>query len=84
MVFFVGVQCLISDCVEVIYLNIIGSMLDLMFGQLFFGVLYFSFKMQEVVVSVLVVYYSGVMGIVEWMLNGKFVMVRCWLCSVIV
>lgn len=71
-----GAQCLISDRAEATYLNIIGSMLDLMLGQSPSGVPYSSFKTQEAVVSALVAHHSGAMGIAERTLNGKFATAR--------
>ena len=69
-------QCPISDRAEATYLNIIGGMLELMLGQSPSGTPYSSFKTQEAVVSTLVAHYSGVMGIAERTLNGKFAMAR--------
>ena len=66
----------ISDRAEATYLNIIGSMLDLMLGQSPSGVPYSSFKTQEAVVSALVAHHSGAMGIAERTLNGKFATAR--------
>lgn len=71
-----GTQRLISDRAEATYLNIIGSMLDLMLGQSPSGVPYSSFKTQEAVVSALVAHHSGAMGIAERTLNGKFATAR--------
>ena len=65
-------QCPISDRAEATYLNIIGGMLELMLGQSPLGSPYSSFKTQEAIVSALVAHRSGVMGIAERTLNGKF------------
>ncbi|BAT64992.1 hypothetical protein IOMTU133_2502 [Pseudomonas aeruginosa] len=69
-------QCPISDRAEATYLNIIGGMLELMLGQSPSGAPYSSFKTQEAVVSALVAHHSGVMGIAERTLNGKFATAR--------
>jgi len=69
-------QCPISDRAEATYLNIIGGMLELMLGQSPSGTPYSSFKTQEAVVSALVAHHSGVMGIAERTLNGKFATAR--------
>ncbi|WP_234265487.1 hypothetical protein [Hydrogenophaga sp. NFH-34] len=69
-------QCPISDRAEATYLNIIGGMLELMLGQSPSGKSYSSFKTQEAVVSALVAHHSGVMGIAERTLNGKFATAR--------
>lgn len=69
-------QCPISDRAEATYLNIIGGMLELILGQSPSGAPYSSFKTQEAVVSALVAHHSGVMGIAERTLNGKFATAR--------
>lgn len=69
-------QYSISDRAEATYLNIIGSMLELMLGQSPSGKPYSSFKTQEAVVSALVAHHSGAMGIAERTLNGKFATAR--------
>lgn len=69
-------QCPISNRAEATYLNIIGSMLELMLGQSPSGAPYSSFKTQEAVVSALVAHHRGVMGIAERTLNGKFATAR--------
>ena len=69
-------QCPISDRAEATYLNIIGGMLELMLGQSPSGTPYSSFKTQEAVVSAMVAHHSGVMGIAERTLNGKFATAR--------
>lgn len=69
-------QCPISDRAEATYLNIIGSMLDLMLGQSPSGMPYSSFRTQEAIVSALIAHHSGVMGIAERTLNGKFATAR--------
>lgn len=66
----------ISDRAEATYLNIIGGMLELMLGQSPSGRPYSSFKTQEAVVSAMVAHHSGVMGIAERTLNGKFATAR--------
>lgn len=66
----------LSDRAEATYLNIIGSMLELMLGRSPSGTPYSKFKTQEAVVSAMVAHHRGVMGIAERTLNGKFAMAR--------
>ncbi|EOX6785730.1 hypothetical protein ACPU7Y_000547 [Pseudomonas aeruginosa] len=68
--------CPISDRAETTYLNIIGGMLELMLGHSPSGAPYSNFRTQEAVVSALVAHHSGVMGITERTLNGKFANAR--------
>ncbi|WP_193073116.1 hypothetical protein [Pseudomonas sp. FME51] len=65
-------QCPITDRAETTYLNIIGSMLELMLGQSPSGIPYSNFKTQEAIVSALIANFGGAMGITERTLNGKF------------
>lgn len=69
-------QCPITERAESTYLNIVGSMLDLMLGHSPAGTAYSSFNSQEAVVSALIAHHSGVMGITERTLNGKFALAR--------
>ncbi|GKT02086.1 receptor protein-tyrosine kinase [Acidovorax sp. SUPP3434] len=66
----------ITERAESTYLNIVGSMLDLMLGHSPAGTAYSCFRTQEAVVSALIAHYSGVMGITERTLNGKFALAR--------
>ncbi|UTW12405.1 hypothetical protein [Marinobacterium rhizophilum] len=69
-------QCPLSDRAESTYLHIIGSLLELMLGHSPSGVPYSSFKTQEAIVSALIANHSGIMGITERTLNGKFASAR--------
>nr|WP_067285873.1 hypothetical protein [Marinobacterium profundum] len=69
-------QYSISDRAECTYLHIIGSLLELMLGHSPSGMPYSSFKTQDAIVSALIANHSGIMGITERTLNGKFASAR--------
>jgi hypothetical protein len=69
-------ECGITDRAESTYQHIIGGMLDLMLAQSPGGTPYSSFKTQEAIVSALVAHHTGIMGITERTLNGKFAQAR--------
>lgn len=69
-------KCPTSDRAETTYLNIIGGMLELILGRSPSGAPYSSFRTQEAVVLALIAHYSGIMGIAERTLNGKFAIAR--------
>lgn len=69
-------ECSITDRAESTYQHIIGGMLDLMLGQSPAGSPYSSFRTQDAIVTALVAHHSGVMGITERTLNGKFAQAR--------
>ena len=56
--------------------NIFGALLALLLSQSPGGVPYSSFRTQEAIVSALVAHYSGIMGVTERTLNGKFALAR--------
>lgn len=65
-------ECPITDRAESTYQHIIGGMLDLMLGSSPSGMPYSNFRSQEAIVTALVAHHSGIMGITERTLNGKF------------
>lgn len=69
-------ECSITDRSESTYLHIIGGMLDLMLSQSPAGTPYSCFRTQEAVVTALIAHHSGVMGITERTLHGKFAQAR--------
>lgn len=69
-------ECSITDRAEATYQHIIGGMLDLMLGHSPAGTPYSSFRTQEAIVTALVAHHSGIMGITERTLNGKFAQAR--------
>lgn len=69
-------ECSITDRAESTYQHIIGGMLDLMLGQSPAGTPYSCFRTQEAIVSALIAHHSGIMGITERTLNGKFAQAR--------
>lgn len=69
-------ECPLTDRAESTYQHIIGGMLALMLGSSPSGMPYSSFRSQEAIVTALVAHYSGVMGITERTLNGKFALSR--------
>lgn len=66
----------VTDRAESTYQHIIGGMLDLMLSQSPAGTPYSCFRTQEAIVSSLIAHYSGIMGITERTLNGKFAQAR--------